>query len=138
MCCHNYWYLLGDTHGILALTDERLFVILSLWSDRDELKCVGSGTELSVYWVHCATGAVSQVDTTNGTLVGRENNTRVSVQSIWSHLCISFCRQLVLLYDNSLTQYCGKSIITNQWHQGGTECFFCFFPFRYEKVDMLQ
>lgn len=60
--CRN---LRGDTHGILALTDKCLFVILSLWSHCDELKRVGSGTELSVGWFHFLTGAVSQVDATN-------------------------------------------------------------------------
>lgn len=60
--------LLGDTHGILALADQCLFVIFSLWPDCDELKRVGSGTELSVNWFHSVTGAVSQVDASNGIL----------------------------------------------------------------------
>lgn len=54
----NYRDLLGDTHGILALTDKCLFVVLSLWSHCDELKCVGSGAELSVGWFHLVAGAV--------------------------------------------------------------------------------
>ena len=62
------WNLLGDTHGVLALTDECLSVVLSLWPDCDELECVGSGAELSVGWFHSLAGAVGQVDATNGIL----------------------------------------------------------------------
>lgn len=67
--------LLGDTHGVLALGDQRLLVVLSLWSDRDELQCVGSGTELPVHWFHLLTGAVGQINTTDGILTQREEMT---------------------------------------------------------------
>lgn len=66
ICKHvNCRNLRCDTHGVLALTDECLFVILSLWSDNDELECVRSGTKLSVGWFHFLTSTVSQVDATN-------------------------------------------------------------------------
>lgn len=61
--------LLGDTQGVLALADQCLSVVLSLWSDCDQLKCVGSGAELSVGWFHFFTGAVSQVDAADGVLI---------------------------------------------------------------------
>lgn len=60
--------LLGDTQGVLALTDQCLFVVLPLRSDRDELKRVRSGTKLSVCWSDLLTGAIGQVDSTNGIL----------------------------------------------------------------------
>lgn len=75
ICGHIYYrYLLGDTHCVLALTDECLSVILSLWSDCDKLKCVWSGTELSVGWFHFCTGAVSQVNSSNRILAGEKIN----------------------------------------------------------------
>lgn len=56
--------LLGDTHCVFTLADERLYVTLSLRPDGDQLKCVGPGTELPVGWLHLTTGAVGQVDAT--------------------------------------------------------------------------
>lgn len=61
-------YILCDTHGVLALTDERLFVVISLRSDCDELQRVWSGTELPVGRLHFLTGAVGQADAPNGIL----------------------------------------------------------------------
>lgn len=74
----------GDTHGVLALADERFSVIISPWSDGDELQRVGPGTELSAGWFHCLTGAVGQVDATNGIL--REQP--CSVRGLYTHFIL--------------------------------------------------
>lgn len=58
----------SDTHGVLALADKSFSVIVSPWSDGDELKRVGSGTKLSAGWFHCLTCTVGQIDAPNGIL----------------------------------------------------------------------
>lgn len=77
IAAHGSWHtdcgdLLGDTHGVLALTDECLLIVLSLWPHRDELERVRSGAELAVDRFHLGTGAVRQVDATDGILTGEE------------------------------------------------------------------
>lgn len=66
---------LGDTHGVLALADQRLLVVLPLRTHRDELERVGPGTELPVGGLHPLAGAVCQVDTADGMLAGRRVGT---------------------------------------------------------------
>lgn len=73
VCVISSGDLLGDTHGVLALTDQRLSVVLSLWSHCDQLKCVWSGAKLSVCWFHLLAGAVSQVDAAHGMLTEEEH-----------------------------------------------------------------
>lgn len=58
----------GYTHGVHALADQSLAVVLSLGPNCDQLKCVGSGAELSVSRLHPLTCAVGQVDAANGIL----------------------------------------------------------------------
>lgn len=62
-----YWgnVLRCDTHGVLALADQSLFVIVPLWSHCDQFKGVGSGTELTVRRFHFTTRTACQVHTTN-------------------------------------------------------------------------
>lgn len=68
--------LLGDTHGVFTLADERLSVVLSLRPDSDQLEGVGPGTELSVGWLHLTTDAVGQVDATHWVLDRHEPTQR--------------------------------------------------------------
>lgn len=65
-------HLLCDTHGVLALADQRLPVVLPLWADCDELKRVGPSTELPVGWFHLLSGAVGQAEAANGILAEEE------------------------------------------------------------------
>lgn len=66
--------LLGDTHGVAALADERLAVVLALWAYGDELKGVGPRAELAVRWLHPVAGAVGQVQSPNRVLRGHEHS----------------------------------------------------------------
>lgn len=63
--------LLCDTHGVLALADQGLPVIVPLGPDRDQLQGVGSGTELPIGWLHPPAGRVSQVYAAQWLLVTR-------------------------------------------------------------------
>lgn len=69
---------LGDTHGVLTLGHQRLLVVLPLRSDCNQLQGVGTSAELSVHWSHLFTGAVGQVDASNGTLTPRREKQGVS------------------------------------------------------------
>jgi len=70
-------HLLGDTHGVLALAHEGFPVVVSLGSDRDELKRVGSGAELPVDWLHLLTGAAGQVEAPDGILTKERRHKEV-------------------------------------------------------------
>lgn len=63
---------LGHTQVVVTLGDQRLLVVLPLGPDCDQLQGVGPSTELPVDWSHHVTGAVGQVDATDGTLPPRE------------------------------------------------------------------
>lgn len=59
---------LGDTHGVVAVADQRLAVVLPLRPHRDDLQRVGSSAELAVDRLHAAVGAVGQVEAAHGLL----------------------------------------------------------------------
>lgn len=52
----------------MTLGDQRLLVVLPLRPDCDQLQGVGPSAELPVHRSHHVTGAVGQVDATDGTL----------------------------------------------------------------------
>jgi len=65
-----FWVcLLCDTHGVVALADQGLPVVVPLGPDRDQLQGVGSGAELPVDRLHPPAGAVSQVYAAHWVLV---------------------------------------------------------------------
>ena len=73
--------LRGDTHGVLALADECLFILLSLRPHGDELKRVWPSTELSVRRLHLFASAVRQVNATDWALGKRKESTDETEQS---------------------------------------------------------